>query len=155
GVTFNSLRAVLEDKAEAGSIAQLPVIERDVIAALANAFATDGAILTVSAGARLEKPIHLIFLGSDGSLAALQNIIRVGGGANVSIIETHAGLGNAQALSLTRLAIGAGAALKHVRVNTGGGAKHLASAAVALDEGAQYDPLQVTVDAALTRAQAS
>ena len=153
GVTLHPLRAMLE--AETGSIqavAKFPPMERDVIAALAAAFATDGAILSVSPGVRLEKPIHLIFIAAGAAkLAATQSAIVIGEGADATLIETHAAAENAQAFSSMRLILGAGARLRHVRFNTG--AKQLSSASAVLGERTQYDPLQMTVDGALTRAQ--
>ena len=153
GVTFEPLRSALEEdsghapahQAEAG---------RDVIAALATAFATDGAILSIAPKTRLEKPIHLIFIaGESGApkLAATQSAIVIGDGAEASLIETHAVAGDSQALAFTRLTVGRDARLSHIRVNTG--AKQLASASVTLDERTHYEPLQMTVDGVLTRAQ--
>ncbi|MBI4725073.1 MAG: Fe-S cluster assembly protein SufD, partial [Rhodomicrobium sp.] len=105
GVTFQPARTALEDSGYAQELTQVPAMERDVIAALAGAFATDGAILSVAPKTRLEKPIHLIFLASGSpQLAATQNAINIGEGAEVSLIETHAAAGEAQAISFTRLA---------------------------------------------------
>ena len=154
GVTFRPLRASLEDKeGSADVLAHLPPIDRDVIAGLATAFATDGAILSVAPKTRVEKPIHLIYLAGAGSpaLVALQNSIVIAEGVHATLIETCAGAGDAQAFSFTRLAIGADARLSHIRLNAG--AKHLSSASVILGERTHYDPLQMTVDGALTRAQ--
>ncbi len=148
-------RSLLESENGARTLLQTPVIERDVIAALASAFATDGAAITVPAKTRLEKPVHLIFLASGAQLTATHNLISIGEEAEISLIETHGALGAAQSLSLTLLTIGKGAAVKHVRSNFGAEAKHLASTAVSLGEGAQYHPMQVTIDAALTRAEAN
>jgi Fe-S cluster assembly protein SufD len=151
GVTFKSLRAALEKEDSAvNALTQFPPIDRDVIAALATALATDGVMLSVSPGTKLEKPIHLIFAVSGENLAAVHNAIRVGEGAEVSLIETHVGAADAQSLAFTRLTIGAEAAVKHARSNAG--AKHLASTTVLLGERTQYDALQMTVDGALTRA---
>jgi Fe-S cluster assembly protein SufD len=152
GVSFISLRESLEK--DPNAYAGLPVIERNVIASLAAAFATGGVILSVSENARLEKPIHLIFIaGEAGSpkLAAAQNEIYLADGAEAQLIETHVAIGDSQSFSSTRLVAGKGAHLKHVRSNQGG--KHLASTAVILNEQTQYDPVQMTVDGALTRAE--
>src|SRR5262249_50202605 len=83
--------------------------------------------------------------------AATQNEIHIGDGAEVQLIETHAAVADSQSLSSTRLVAGKGAHLRHVRSNAGG--KHLASATGLLNERTQYDPLQMTVDGALTRAE--
>src|SRR5208282_4754586 len=151
---FQTLRAGLEDEAGAAhALAHQPPLVRDVIADLATAFATDGAILSILPKARLEKPIHLIFIACAGTpkLAAAQSAIVIGEGAEATLIETHSAVGEAQALSCIRLAIGRDARLSHIRVNAG--AKQLSSASVALSERTQYHPLQMTIDGALTRAQ--
>jgi Fe-S cluster assembly protein SufD len=154
---FETLRDVFEkDDASAAAAAKLALGPRDVTGALATAFATDGAIVSVAAGAKLEKPIHLIVIatGSKPHLFALRHAIGIGDGAEVSLIETHAGAEQTQAFSLTRLAAGARASLKHVRLTAGNGAKHLASAAVTLGEGAGYHPTHIAVDGALVRSEA-
>ena len=153
GVAFKSLRACLEGEEAANVPGQFPPLDRDVVAALATAFATDGAILNVPSGLKLDKPIHLIFIASEGApkLVATQSAIVIGEGAEASLIETHVAAGEAQAFSATRLTVGAGAAVSHVRVNEG--AKQLSTASVVLGERAQYDPVQMTADGTLTRAQ--
>jgi Fe-S cluster assembly protein SufD len=153
GVIFRSLRAAFENEGSAtNALTQFPPVDRDVIAALATAFATDGTILSVPPGTKLEKPIHLIFIASIAPhLDATHNAIGIGAGAEVSLIETHAAVNETQSVAFTRLTIGADAQVKHVRSNAGG--KHLASAAVLLGRRAQYDPVQMTIDGALTRAQ--
>jgi Fe-S cluster assembly protein SufD len=154
GITFMPLRVGLEDASGAAhALAHLPPIERDVVSALAAAFATDGAILSVPPKTRLEKPIHLIFVASEGpaKLVAMQNAIAIGDGAEATLIETHAAAGEGQGFSCTRLAIGRGARLNHIRTNSG--AKLLSSTSAVLGEHCQYEPLQMTQDGALTRAQ--
>ena len=152
GVTFQALRGALD----AGSCAAFAFQEengRDEIAALTAAFATDGALLSVAAGTKPAKPIHFISIASEGApaLRATQNTLDIGEKAEVQLIETHVAFGQAQVLSYTRLMVGRDARLSHVRFTHG--AKQLASASVALDEGVHYEPVQVTVDGALTRAQ--
>jgi Fe-S cluster assembly protein SufD len=153
GVSFKALRESLED-GSAEEYFQPSAAGRDVIASLTAAFATDGATLSVKPNTRLEKPIHLIFIAGDAGapkLAAMQNRIHIGDGAEVQLIETHAAAGDSQSFSFTRLVAEKGAHLRHVRSNAGG--KHLASTEVLLNERTQYDPLQMTVDGALTRAE--
>ncbi len=156
-MTFEPLHQALEDDgASAQAIAKLTLRQRDVVAALSTAFATDGAILAVAPKARLEKPIHLIFISTaeKPALYALQHAINIGEEAEVSLVETH-GAHQSQAISHTRLAIGAGASVKHVRLVAGEASKHLASAAVTLAERAHYQPLQMAVNGALVRAEAA
>jgi Fe-S cluster assembly protein SufD len=153
GISFTSLRESLEHES-AKEYVQPPVLEGGVIASLAAAFATGGAILSIRENTRLEKPIHLIFVTGEArapKLVATQNEIHIGDGAEIQLIETHAAAGDSQSFSFTRLVAGKGARLRHVRLNAGG--TDLASTAVLLNEGTQYDPLQMTVDGGLTRAE--
>ena len=157
GVTFEPLhQALKDDGGSAQAIAKFSLRHRDVVAALSTAFATDGAILAVAPKARLEKPIHLIFISADDkpALYALQHAISIGEEAEVSLIETH-GPHQSQAISHTRLAIAAGASVKHVRLAAGEASKQLASAAVTLAERADYEPLQMAVNGAVVRAEAA
>jgi Fe-S cluster assembly protein SufD len=157
GVTFEPLQQALEDDgASAKEITTRSLRQRDVVAALSAAFATDGAILTVAPKTRLEKPIHLIFVSTDEkpALYALQHAISIGEGAEVSLVETHAAH-QSQAVSHTRLAIGAGASVKHLRLAASEASKHLSSMAVTLAEGAHYEPLQMAVNGTLLRAEAA
>lgn len=154
GVTFEPLRTMLEQESGAAhALEKFPPLERDIIADLATAFATDGAILSVPPGVRLEKPLHLIFAGGETGpkLVATQNAIVIGEGAEVSLIETHVAAAGTQAFDAVRLTLGADAILNHVRINSG--AKQLASASVSIGPQARYDPLQMTLDGDLTRAQ--
>jgi Fe-S cluster assembly protein SufD len=157
-VTLSSLRDALGTEGEgARSITALPLPERDVIAALSTAFATDGVILSVAPGTQLDKPLHLIFAATGGTpaMTVTQNLINLGEGSKVTLIESHAALGSVQSVNFTRLSISANAEVKHARVALGGEATQLSSYAIELGEGAQYDPLQLSVDGALTRAQAN
>ncbi len=157
GLTFRPLRGCLEKEVTAKkALEQFPLRERDTIAALATAFATDGALLSVASGHKLAKPLHLIILAADSApkLYATQNAISIGEDAEITLIETHAALGQAQAFSAARLTMAARAKVRHVRLNSGA-AKQLSSALAVLSEGAQYDPLQMTVDGELTRAEAN
>jgi Fe-S cluster assembly protein SufD len=155
GVTFAPLSQVLEDPS--GSLellTKLPRRDGDIIAALAQAFATDGAVLAIAPGTRLAKPLHLIFLGPEGKaqLHAVQNFLSAGVGSEITLIETHAGPG--QAIVQTSVQIEGKAAVKHIRTNLGPGSIHLSSLSVTLGAGANYEPVQVTADGALTRAEA-
>jgi Fe-S cluster assembly protein SufD len=157
GVAFDPLSKLLEaDGSAAHEIANRPLGKRDVVGALSTALATDGAVLSVSPKARLEKPIHLIVIASGDTphLFALQHAISIGDGADVTLVETHASDGQTQALSFTRLSIGADASLKHVRVTEGASAKQLASADVTLGAGANYEPAQIVLDSAIARYEA-
>lgn len=159
GVSFLSSREALSDAEPAGkAVAVFQPVEGDVVSALGAAFATDGAMIAIEAGAVLDKPLHLVFITAGDSPVAtgLQNAVRLGEGAQATIIETHASLLPSQSFAVNHVEIGPDAHLRHVRLNfgKGQGVKHLSTIAAKLGKGSQYDPLQVTIGGALTRAQA-
>lgn len=66
---------------------------RDAFDVLNVALANDGVVLRVDAGARVATPVHLVYLGARaGSDIAChaRNLIEVGEGARLSLIEHHA-----------------------------------------------------------------
>jgi len=108
-----AFRADLSDLAEAPGLALTPLGTRpDLLAALArsdaaatgaaargqaflrlaDALAADGALLRVAAGARVESPVHLVFLGAaaDADLAwQLRLRVELGEGAALRLVEHH------------------------------------------------------------------
>ena len=62
---------------------------------------TDGAWIEVAAGSVIEGFVHLLFLSEgDGTWSHPRNLITVGAGAELAILETYAGKG--QVTSRTR-----------------------------------------------------
>lgn len=69
---------------------------RDAFGALNLALASDGVVLRVDAGVRVETPVHIVQLGVPASNEIgwhARNLIEVGEGAQLSLIEHHAGIG--------------------------------------------------------------
>lgn len=69
---------------------------RDAFAALNLALATDGVVLEVADGARIELPVHLVHLGAPagGDVAwHARSLIELGAGAHLKLIEHHAAAG--------------------------------------------------------------
>ncbi|MBJ7535113.1 Fe-S cluster assembly protein SufD [Rhodomicrobium vannielii ATCC 17100] len=155
GISFTPLCAKLKSEADAAAtLAALPLPKGDVVAALSTAFATSGALISIAPGKKIDKPIHLIVIASSEANAyALRHAIKLGDGAEASIIETHVGAGASQAWSYTALDIGKGAALKHARLTQSAAALHLASATVTLGERAVYEPTHAAIGGALTRSE--
>lgn len=157
GVSFRPLREALNDGAGAAqAVARLPYRADDTIATLATVFATDGALIIVAPGTRLDKPLHLYFIaggGGETSLHACRSAISLGEGADVTLIETHAGANAGQMFSALQLDIGAGATLRHLRFGETPGTRHLSATTAALGAGAGYHPVHFLVGGALTRAE--
>lgn len=154
-VSFRSFRDILSDGAVEATIAQLSVRDGDAVSMLSAGFATDGAMIDIAAGAKLGKPLHLIFIvaGETPVAVGLQNAIRLGDSAEATLVETHAAMLPSQSFAVNRIAVGAGAHLRHIRSVIGTGGKHLSSVEAELGPHAQYHPLQFTVGGPLTRAQ--
>ncbi len=124
--------------------------------ALNAAFATDGALLRVEAGARLDHPIHLVFAASGAAPESVttRNFILIGEEARAVILESHIGLGAAasQINTATEIAVRDGARVSHVKV-AGGGANttHLGAWIAELGEEACYRAFQFTAGTRLVR----
>ena len=82
----------------------------DAFAQLNAAYAQEGVVLRVAAGAVIEQPVHFSFVGAVAEHAAwhLRHVIALGDGAQLSLVEHHLGLGNAQQLatSVTDIVLG-------------------------------------------------
>jgi Fe-S cluster assembly protein SufD len=90
-------------------------------ASLNAAFARDGAVIRVAAGADQPDPIHLLFLTTgDAQHRAIQVrcVILVESGARAQFVESYAGLGNAVSFTnaVTDVRVGAGAWVEHSRI---------------------------------------
>ncbi len=157
GVRFMSLHEALRDHDTAKqSIAHLMDLEGDAVSALSSAFATDGAMIDIAAGVKLDRPLHLIFIGNADAAhsIALQNTVRLGDGASATLIETHTHNTVDHVFAASRIVLGKVARLRHARANLGdGAAKHLSTISTTLDQRAEYDPLQLTISGGVTRAQ--
>jgi Fe-S cluster assembly protein SufD len=134
------------------------------VVALNTALATDGALLRIVGGARIEKPIHLIFAGSgvENAAVATRNLIEVGEGAGVTFIESHVALGAAasQANAVTEMAVRDRARVRHIKVLAGGvsGADgtadaHLGTWIVGIGAQSEYRAFQLTAGMPLVRNQ--
>ncbi len=155
GLLFNTFREAIGSECAGQVLPEVEARPGDIVSALGAAFATDGALIVVEDGVKLDKPIHLVFIttGTVPAMVALQNVIRLGEGADATLIETHASDIPGQAFVVNHSQVGKGAHLRHVRLNIGEGAKHVSSTLARLEEGSQYDPLQFILGGALTRAQ--
>ena len=68
----------------------------DAFAALNLALATDGVVLHVAEGARIEAPIHVVHVGAatEGDIAwHARNLIELGAGAQLKLVEHHVAAG--------------------------------------------------------------
>jgi Fe-S cluster assembly protein SufD len=123
--------------------------------ALNTALFTDGAVIDIEKDRSVETPITLIF--ADGDKAArtvtTRNVVRVGAGAKVVIVECHLASDAARhANALTQLAIGDGADVVHVKlIASREGSVHLGRTIARLGANANYRPFQFVSGNGLVR----
>jgi Fe-S cluster assembly protein SufD len=130
----------------------------DATLALNTAFVTDGAVLRIEKGAKLDVPVHLVFV-SDGASAGrttTRSLIEVGAGASVTLIESHVGIGDTarQSNAMTALSVGAGADVSHIKLLAEGShGLHTGTWMTDIGAGATYRAFQMTAGSGVTRSQ--
>lgn len=135
--------------------------DSDALVALNTAFMTDGAVVRIAEGAKLDKPLLMVFLrAGEGHFIAVRNVVSAGEGCEATLIEAHVALpGSAaegQTNALTELTVAKGARVSHVKIaQDGGKSVHLANWRVSLGEDASYRGFQYTTGQALARNQIS
>jgi Fe-S cluster assembly protein SufD len=130
--------------------------EDDPVLALNTAFMGDGAVLEIVKGARLKRPVHLIYISSSASAKAIseRNFIHVEDGASATILESYVHLCTPDAYrnSVTELSIAQGAKVNHIKFQRDGArATHLSNWMVSVGTNADYRGFQFTLGAGLSR----
>ena len=129
----------------------------EAVIALNTAFMTDGAVIHVAAGAKLEKPLLLVFARSSGvgRLVTTRYVIDIGAGAEATVIEAYVTLGGAapgQANALSQVLVGEGARLDHAMCALAGETgNHLSTWMTTLGAQATYRAFQLTAATGLAR----
>ena len=122
GLAVASLsRAVESDGAVARRrLGTLASVEDDGFTALNTAFISDGALVHVSQGARVERPIHLVFVSTDeeGFAAHPRVLVAAGRESECTIIESYVGLGGNTYLNngVAEILVEEGAQVDHHRL---------------------------------------
>jgi Fe-S cluster assembly protein SufD len=129
----------------------------EAVIALNTAFVTDGALVRVGKGASLTKPVLLVFVraGKEPRLVTTRNSLKIGDGAQATIIEAHLalpGVGAGQANTLNEIAVGDRAEVLHVKCTLEGtGMSHVASALATLGAETHYRVFHLTAGTGLVR----
>jgi Fe-S cluster assembly protein SufD len=129
----------------------------EVFARLNLALAAGGARLRVAPGAKVETPVHLVFVGTatGADLAVhLRHRIEVTAGARLTVVEHHLAAGEHRHLDnqLLQVEVAAGAELVHARLQDGAdGATHIARTDARLGHGARYRRVDLELGGALAR----
>ena len=123
--------------------------------ALNTALFTDGAAIDIAEGREIETPVALVFgdAGGEAKSVVTRNVVRVGKGAKLVLIETHA-LPSAprQVNTLTQLLIEDAADVVHDKVvGSREGSIHLGRTIAKLGANASYRPFQMIVGDGIVR----
>ena len=136
-----------------------PVVPADEPAlALNTALAGDGVVVTVSPGVTIERPIHLVFVNTSATPAAMvtRSLVVIGGGARATIVETHEGRDQQdyQVNTVLQLVVGDEARVDHVKVTREGSAAiHVATLLANIGARAEFNELSFTTGGAVVRNQ--
>ncbi|MEI9902017.1 MAG: Fe-S cluster assembly protein SufD [Hyphomicrobium sp.] len=159
-VTVASLATLLDSDTSAVELLDVSGRDDDAVLALNTAYAADGAVVDIAPLATLDKPVLLLFVRASETPAfiAARNVVRVGEGAIATVIEAHVALPKAakdfQLNAATKVIVGKGARLGHVKVTLESGAGvHLANWLTELGPDADYAGFHFTTGTGLARNQ--
>lgn len=89
----------------------------DAFAQVNAASASDGVVLRVAAHVKIDQPVQLVFVGAEAEIAwHARNVIELGEGAELSLVEHHVGSGEPSQLAtlVSDIELRDGAQLHHV-----------------------------------------
>jgi Fe-S cluster assembly protein SufD len=125
GVIVGSLARALE-RGDPAVVTALPESDPDrAFSALNDAFAADGSVIRLADGVSLQQPIQLLFVVSiepdRPRLINPRNLVIVGDGADLDLIESHLFLSPGDSLTnlVNQIVVGKGAKLRHDRLQIG------------------------------------
>ena len=133
----------------------------DSLGAINLAFARDGYLIELTAGASIETPVELLHLTTSGAAVEAyhtRNAIVAMTGSSATVIETflHDAATVYWTQPVTEIRVGAGATLRHYKSqNEGSKAFHTAATDVRVSENGRYENFVLTTGAALSRNEIS
>ncbi|MBR1280375.1 Fe-S cluster assembly protein SufD [Bradyrhizobium sp. AUGA SZCCT0283] len=130
----------------------------DPALALNTALAGDGVVITVSPGATIERPVHLVFVNTGPTPAAMvtRSLVVVGGGARATFVETHEGRDQLdyQINTVLQLVVGDEAQVDHVKFTREGSvAIHVGTLLANIGARAKFNELGFIAGGAVVRNQ--
>ena len=159
-VEVNSLSEALSDPSDwlQKTLGQIAPQENDTIVALNAALMTGGVIVRVADGAKIEKPLHLVHVAAvkDAAGLATRNIVHVGAGAVVTLLESYTGNSKTpvQRNAVTELVAGEKAEVHHIKLQSENAeTAHLSTWMTRLDANATYRAFQFSTGAGVARNQ--
>lgn len=142
GVEFLSLATMWDDSAELLQPFFEAQQEHTIFAALNNAFTTDGAVLLLAPGAKLEQPIYQLFIAcGHGTAIYPRNLVLAGAGARAKVIEHYFGAIEAHSFTnvVTQMRLETDAVIQHYKLlQEGAAAFHIAGIHVEQAAGSDF-----------------
>lgn len=121
---------------------------------LAAAFTNDGIVIDVPAGMIVDKPVEISMDMAGDTIAMPRIIIRLGQGAELTVIETASGNGSYWRNALTQIEIGDNAKLRHYRLQDDSReALYTQTTFAHIGRDAVYEAFTLTSGAAMSRNQ--
>ncbi|MBI4031550.1 MAG: Fe-S cluster assembly protein SufD [Proteobacteria bacterium] len=112
----------------------------------------DGWVIDVPSGERAAEPSEIAIRGFDNSFFMPRMDMRLGAGAALSVIERHEGRGRFWNNQQTQIAIGAGAVLRHIRLQENPeDAIYTQNTNVTMGKGGRYEVFTLTTGSLLSR----
>jgi Fe-S cluster assembly protein SufD len=129
----------------------------DLAVALNTALMGDGAVIRIDAGATIERPLQLLFVGSQKPAAMfMRSLVVVAPGARVMLIENYDGTAGVdyQVNSALELFVGEGAHVDHVKIiDEGAAALHVSTLAGMVGAKARVNAFSFVTGGAVVRNQ--
>jgi Fe-S cluster assembly protein SufD len=130
----------------------------DVAYGLNTALMGDGAIIEVAPGARIARPLHLVFAYGSSQAAAVfsRSLVVVGADAGLTLIESHQGPDGVdyQINAALDLAVGDGARLDRIKVLAeGSDALHVSTLSATIAAKAEFSDLSFALGGKVARNQ--
>ncbi len=91
----------------------------DPFVALNTAFMGDGVYLHLAPGVRIERPIHLLYVGTDGeAMSSVRNLVVADESSEATVIEHYAGIAEVEYFTnaVTELALAGNAGIEHYKI---------------------------------------
>ncbi|HVR43811.1 MAG TPA: Fe-S cluster assembly protein SufD [Thermoanaerobaculia bacterium] len=116
GVSFHSIAAASSRNGELAGLGRIASFLDRPFVALNTALLRDGGILEIADGARAGV-IHVVFVSSGTSVATTPRLlVRAGRGAEVTVVETHAGEGSYFSNAVTEIHAEEGSIVDHYKI---------------------------------------
>lgn len=141
-----------------GLLGQVNPPRENSVVALNTALMTGGTALRIEDNAEPGKPIHIVhvFAAREAASLSTRNVVCVGAGAKVTLLESYVALGNTpgQRNAVTELKAGDGSQVRHLKFqNENLETVHLTSWMTQLGADVSYDAFQFSLGAGIARNQ--